>query len=58
MRNDLSWTEYHRSAHGRVRHPVMPPDFKNDPGGNRQRWIRPCWTASGFFFLHLQILMV
>jgi hypothetical protein len=24
-------TEYHHSSYGRVRHPVMPLDFKNDP---------------------------
>lgn len=32
--------------------------FKNDSGRNGDARILPCWTASGFLFLHLQILMV
>jgi len=32
--------------------------FKTDLGGNWHWWILPYWTASGLFFLHLQILMV
>jgi hypothetical protein len=50
--------DYHHSARGRVRHPVMPPDFKNDLGGIRRRRFLPCWTVSSLFFLHLPILMV
>jgi hypothetical protein len=53
-----SSTEYHHLSYGRVRVPVDPPDFKNDSGGIRLRQILSCWTASGFLFLHLQILMV
>jgi hypothetical protein len=46
------------NVNGRVKVPVGLLDFKNDPGGIRRERILPCWTASGLFFLYLQILMV
>jgi len=50
--------EYDNSTHGRVQDPVILPDFKNDPGRNGDARIFPCWTASSFFFLYLQISVV
>jgi len=51
-------TEYDTTALGRVKDPVILPDFKNDPGRIRLRWILPCWIVSSLFFLRLPILMV
>lgn len=42
---------------GRVEVPVSLLDFKNDPGGIRQRWILSCWIVSSLFFMRLRILM-
>jgi hypothetical protein len=50
--------DYHHFARGRVRDPVILPDFKNDLDRNRLRWVLPCWTVFPLFFLHLPILMV
>ena len=51
-------TDYHHSPHGRVKVPVGLLDFKNDSGKKGDARILPFWTASGFLFLHLPILMV
>ena len=51
-------TEYDNSARGRVKDPVILPDFKTDLEENQHRRLLPCWTVSSLFFLHLSILML